>query len=109
MKIALDYDETFTAAPVLWKMFVGLSKQHGHDVKFVTYRDSRWDNHDISADAYDLGIDIVFTAGKQKQHVYDADIWIDDSPETIVSFDKMLSQIDGCSNMKDFGGYDETV
>ena len=52
MKIALDYDETFTAAPVLWKMFIEICKQQGHNIKFVTFRDGRWGNDDICADAY---------------------------------------------------------
>lgn len=103
MKIALDYDETFTAAPILWKMFVEMAKQHGHDVKFVTYRDPRWSNDDICADAYDMGIEIIFTAGKQKQHVYQADIWIDDSPETIVSFEKLGNMYNGCLINNDTG------
>jgi len=103
MKIALDYDETFTAAPVLWKQFISLCKEYGHDIKFVTYRDSRYSNDDICADAYDCGVEIVFTAGIQKEHVYNADIWIDDSPETIVSFEKLSLQYKGCILQDDLG------
>ena len=97
MKIALDYDETFTAAPMLFKPFVLLAQQQGHLVTFVTFRSSKYcDNHDIEADANELGIDIVFTEGKQKQHVFKADIWIDDSPDTIVDFKLMGDTYDGC-------------
>lgn len=96
MNIALDYDETYTAAPDMFRVLVGLMKQFGHTVTFVTYRDGRHPNHDISADAQELDIDIVFTAGKQKQHVFDADIWIDDNPSTIVSFIDLGSMYDGC-------------
>ncbi len=103
MKIALDYDETFTAAPILWKMFIEFATQYGHDIKFVTYRDSRYNNDDICADAYDCKIDIIFTNGVQKQHVYQADIWIDDSPETVVSYEKMLSMCEGCELGGDTG------
>lgn len=38
MKIALDYDETFTADPELWKPFVAHCKARLHEVKFVTAR-----------------------------------------------------------------------
>jgi hypothetical protein len=104
MKIALDYDETFTAAPMLWKQFITLCKQYGHEIKFVTYRDSRYHNDDICADAYDCGIDIVFTAGKQKQHICpDIDIWIDDSPETVVSYGAMVDMCNGCEINNDLG------
>ena len=103
MKIALDYDETFTAAPVLWKQFIALCKEYGHEVKFVTNRDGRFDNDDILADASDCGIPIIFTNGLQKEHVYKADVWIDDSPETIVGFRKLGDQYDGCLIMNDVG------
>lgn len=103
MKIALDYDETFTAAPVLWKMFIEICKQQGHNIKFVTFRDSRWGNDDICADAYDCGIDIIFTNGRQKQHVYEADLWIDDDPSTIVNYQEMIKACEKCEIMGDYG------
>ena len=96
MKIALDYDETYNAAPMLFKSFVLLAKEQGHLVTFVIYRTPYVGNSDIEADANELGIDIVFTSGVQKQHVFKADIWIDDSPETIVSADLMGKRYDGC-------------
>jgi hypothetical protein len=96
MKIALDYDETYTAAPVLFEAFVAMAKQLGHQVTFVTYRQDKYDNEDIHADAQSLGIDIVFTSGKQKRHVFEADIWIDDSPITIPKFEELGNMYDGC-------------
>ena len=95
MKISLDYDETFTASPVLFKAFVMIAKEHGHSVTFVTYRTPFVGNDDIEADANEMGIDIVFTSGIQKQHVFYADVWIDDSPETIVSAEKLSNMYDG--------------
>ena len=85
MKIALDYDETFTADKDTFTDIVKLFKSAGHNVKFVTFRDGMWDrgNEDIKLDALRLGVDIIYTSGKQKQHCYDADIWIDDSPISI--------------------------
>tara|TARA_R110000868_G_scaffold20396_3_gene86378 strand:+ start:1002 stop:1331 length:330 start_codon:yes stop_codon:yes gene_type:complete len=96
LKIALDFDETYTADPEMWDLFVYLSQQRNHNVTFVTYRDSRYENADIRTAAAKLGIEIVFTGGKQKQHCYDADIWIDDSPETIVNFETLGEMYDGC-------------
>lgn len=107
MKIALDYDETYTAKPALFKQFVIMAKQYGCEVKFVTYRDHRYCNEDIHADASDLGIDIIFTAGKQKQHIYDADIWIDDNPIVIPRFAELGEMYDGCLVNNDVGVIDE--
>lgn len=102
MKIAVDYDETFTADPVAFKAMVEAFKERGHDVKFVTFRDPKWVcNDDICADAQDLDIEIVFTAGKQKQHVYQADIWIDDTPSLIVSYDELCGVKVGCEKSND--------
>lgn len=96
MIIALDYDETFTADPEALTAVVKAFQSCGHTVTFVTFRDGRWPNHDISADAQELGIDIVFTSGKQKQHVFQAGIWIDDEPRTIVRFEDLGNMYDGC-------------
>ena len=96
LKIALDFDDTYTADPVLWKLFVDSCIARGHDVKFVTYRDGRYGNHDIEYASECLGIPIIYCAGKQKQHCYDADIWIDDDPSTIVNFEMLGKMYDGC-------------
>jgi len=102
---ALDYDETFTASPVLFKQIILLIKSFGHSVTFVTYRDGlRAENHDICADAVACDIDIVFTAGRQKSHVFQADIWLDDSPDTIVGFDLLGKTYDGCLTQNDIKG-----
>lgn len=94
MKIALDYDQTYTAAPLLWDTFVADAKEQGHEIKFVTarfanaedYGNPKWrTNDDIEADAEYLEIDIIYCNHKPKQEVYNADIWIDDRPATIVS------------------------
>lgn len=92
MKIALDYDRTFTADPELWTPFVHHAKAKGHEVKFVTYRlenaslytDPNWrTNKDIEFDALKLAIQIIYTNHKAKKDHWDADIWIDDMPITI--------------------------
>ncbi|QDP59490.1 MAG: hypothetical protein GOVbin4162_64 [Prokaryotic dsDNA virus sp.] len=106
MKIALDYDETFTADPELWKMFISACEYRGHSVKFVTYRPDRNDgyNDDILLDAESLKIDVIFTGGKQKENFWDADVWIDDSPETIPCAKKLGDMYDGCLINNDMEG-----
>lgn len=85
IKIALDYDETYTLAEDLFNEMIAYMQLNPqcYEVKFVTLRDSRWENSDIEAHAANLGIDIIYSNGKQKVEVYDADIWIDDHPAFI--------------------------
>lgn len=88
MKIALDYDGTFTEDKEMWTAFVSLCKGRGHDVRFVTFRVHYYEpwargNEDILADAANLDIPVIFTNGEQKQKFFDADVWIDDHPELI--------------------------
>ena len=101
MRIALDFDETFTEDPVLWTAFVVKAKTRLHIVTFVTYRPDNEDNADIEYEAECLGIDIVYTAGRQKQHCFNADVWIDDSPETIVKYTNICGMKIGCENLDD--------
>lgn len=105
MIIALDYDDTFTADKELWTWFVERAKKSGHEVSFVTYRFSYrpkgYDNADIEEDAKVLGIPVVFTEGKQKSHVFKADIWIDDSPYMIAGYKQMKGMIAGCETQQD--------
>ena len=88
LKIALDYDETYTADREFWRSFVALAKSHNHQVSFVTFRTHNiYDNNiDIFIDSKKCGINIVYSSGKPKRSVFDADIWIDDSPETIEEY-----------------------
>lgn len=76
MKIALDYDKTYTADPVLWNAFVATALARGHDVKIVTMR--RPDECVLDAPT-----EVVYTSRKAKSSVYSADIWIDDSPHWV--------------------------
>ncbi len=103
MQIALDFDETYTVDPFLWDAFVAKAKQRGHTVTFVTFRSSRWDNEDIKAAAESIGIDIVYTEGKQKKHVFTADVWIDDMPELLPTFKELGDMYDGCLTSNDCG------
>lgn len=94
--IALDFDETYTEDPTAFNEIVRIFKARGHTVTFVTFRDPRYNNTDIEVAANELGIDIVFTSGKQKAHVFKADIWIDDTPVLIPSAVDLGNTYDGC-------------
>lgn len=104
MRIALDYDETFTADPELWEFFIAKAKERGHEISFVTFRwepDEGYDPHhnaDIKKDAERLNIDIVFTHGQQKSEHFKADVWIDDMPEIIPHAKTLLQMYNECKN-----------
>lgn len=93
LKIALDYDETFNADKPMWANIVSFMKANGCDVRFVTFRHenpSTFSNEDILQDSDRLNIPIIFCEGVQKKEVcakvkFSPDIWIDDSPEFILS------------------------
>ncbi|RPJ32026.1 MAG: hypothetical protein EHM17_10660 [Verrucomicrobiaceae bacterium] len=76
MLIALDYDKTYTADPVLWEDFIQSARARGHTVKIVTMRRP---DEVVS----DVPIDVVYTSRKAKASIIKADIWIDDSPHWI--------------------------
>lgn len=86
--IALDFDETITADPVLWEGFIALAKSRGHSVTIVTLRPEKQDNSDIIKFATKHNINVVFTAGKQKEDTFKADIWIDDIPALIPNYNR---------------------
>jgi hypothetical protein len=94
--IALDFDGTYTEDPEGWQLFVHMMKARGHEVHIVTYRDTDWDNSDIEEACSKMGIKPLFTAGKQKQHVFKADIWIDDNPALVAHYALMTAMVRGC-------------
>lgn len=81
MRIALDYDGTFTADPDLWKLFIALAKTRGHDVFILT---RRWKhNRPVPEEGY---LEVIYCEDKDKIPMLrskggqEADIYIDDRP-----------------------------
>jgi hypothetical protein len=90
MKIALDFDGTYTRAPALWRAFIRQAQQLGHQVYIVTARDER--NDGIDWNTVSLGeppVPVIFCDGRPKEiiteaHGLDIDVWIDDNPSCII-------------------------
>jgi hypothetical protein len=101
VKIALDYDETYTADPGLWDLFVKEAQRRGHLVQFVSFRFDFSYNRDIEAAASALSVPVIYTNARQKQHIVQADVWIDDSPESVVSERSMRAMLHGCERNGD--------
>ncbi len=83
MRIALDYDGTYTSCPALWEEFILLAEKLGHEVVFVTMR-FKEDPELI----YAPSCEVIYTARAAKGPFMAAlgripDIWIDDMPQRI--------------------------
>lgn len=88
LRIALDYDNTFTADPMFWQYFVEMAKDYGHTVTIVTMRSATIDaiaDHVLK----DVPVGLIYCDGNPKRkyckdnHDTEFDIWIDDHPEGI--------------------------
>lgn len=88
LKIAVDYDDTYTADPELWYDFMRTAQDRGHKVFICTYRDDRYDV-DAELSYLEVQFEIVYTRGVAKKWWCEqfgpgeVDIWIDDKPERI--------------------------
>jgi hypothetical protein len=84
MLIALDYDKTYTADPVLWQRFIATAKERGHSVIVATMRFPQ-EGAEIDKALGSMVDGIVYTSRKAKYDGLQAQgfspsIWIDDSP-----------------------------
>lgn len=91
MKIALDYDKTYTLDPVFWEEVSLLAEKYRHEIRIVTYRDPIVDNVDDKTNI----VDVIYTDGIAKKFYcqwfadnkkgWMPDVWIDDRPEVIMN------------------------
>ena len=88
MIIAIDYDDTFTADPQLWRHVIGCIESSGHRVVCVSARlNSRGNQRELGA-ALPSSVEIFLSYDKPKRQYMqskgvEVDIWIDDMPEAI--------------------------
>lgn len=88
MLIAIDFDDTLTADPELWRRFIEQAKAFGHRVICITARRETDDNVDEIEDwmvMHGTVLPVYFTSLQSKvQFAEDrglkVDIWIDDNP-----------------------------
>lgn len=89
MKIALDYDNTYTADRHLWNNFIQTCRIVGHDVFIVTARYADRDKND-ELRALEKKVPVIYCQGVAKRwwclHFGPGkvDIWIDDKPDNII-------------------------
>lgn len=90
MLIVLDYDETYTADPLLWGHFIGSAQCRGHIVICCTMRSPDKDqfNADVIEDMARHHVQIVYAANHRDKwaaveaagYMPENAIWIDDRP-----------------------------
>lgn len=86
MNIALDYDQTYSAAPNMFQMLIETFKCFGHKVYIVTARNPKLDEIKIN---FGRNVEVVYCDGVAKRHVMTnqrgikIDVWIDDKPESV--------------------------
>ena len=88
-RIAMDFDETLTAAPLLFKKFVSDVREFGWDIILVTARRDTFENNETVnqfLDEWDIDLPVYFTSLQSKvdymkQIGVEVDIWIDDDPK----------------------------
>lgn len=120
MKIALDFDDTYTLNHLGWNEIIFQLISLGHEVKFVTYRpdigeinfsnaEDSWsvDNTILNETADLNSIDIIYCGSRQKEHVcadlgWIPDLWIDDNPQTCMSFDSIIDTFTKCKDNNEF-------
>jgi len=89
MIISIDFDDTWTADPDLWKAFARQAKRRGHTVILATNRAPRRDLMFPVEQAVTPWVDaIVFAGPSPKREAvarrgYDVDVWIDDYPSSV--------------------------
>ncbi|RUX60149.1 hypothetical protein [Mesorhizobium sp. M7A.F.Ca.CA.002.12.1.1] len=91
MKIALDYDQTYSADPYFWQGVIKLAQHAGHEIRIVTARDDRFDRTEPLIHVEQI-VPVIYCRGVAKKwhltHFGDGfvpDIWIDDKPESITT------------------------
>lgn len=84
MNIMIDYDNTFTADPLMWTEAIEIFFDHNHKVFLVT---SRGEDTPVEDEHYfkSVGIPIIYCDYRAKEKVckekgININIWIDDDP-----------------------------
>jgi hypothetical protein len=91
MKIALDYDQTYSLDPVFWNRFIFSAHGSGHEVRIVTMRGRDLDRTKALIEVEEI-LPVIYTGGVAKKWFlthfggdFQPDVWIDDKPESILN------------------------
>lgn len=101
--IAVDFDDVISNRPQGWLKVMNSMKQIGFEVIVVTYRQPNMDPVDLQFLIHE-GYEVIFTGQKAKRPFVKAlghkvDVWVDDTPESIL-FDYLPSNGKFCLSSK---------
>lgn len=86
MRIALDWDDTYTADPDLWEQFIELAKARGHKVVICSCRTPEWEERDPMVTPSNTSV-FLTSYGPKREYMermgLPVDVWIDDWPESV--------------------------
>lgn len=94
MKIALDYDKTYSADKEFFGILLSVAEAYGHEVYLVTARHAAKDTlslEQVPQQDRDLLKEIIYCNGVAKRwhlhhnHDLDIDVWVDDRPDNILN------------------------
>jgi hypothetical protein len=82
----IDFDDTFTADPELWSLFIELAESRGHRCVIVTQRAPAYEGE--LRDLVGADVAIAFCAGATKDQAcrqlgLSVDVWVDDYPAAV--------------------------
>lgn len=83
LTFGLDFDDTVTRNPDLFKEIIAVIIKYGAEVYITTARDKSMWCEQLSKFVEETNITVIFTSTKAKQDVAEVDIWIDDFPLAI--------------------------
>jgi hypothetical protein len=93
VRLALDYDLTYTLDPEFWDGVIEWATDRGHEVRIVTARSATLDNIDEKFDNGLFSVPIIYCDGVAKRfHCtwfaddgagWLPDVWIDDKPQAV--------------------------
>lgn len=88
--IAVDYDDTFTIDPAMWRRIIADMQASGHAVYCVSARRSTIESRVEVQSAMPDGVPVYLAYDMSKRAFMlalgiDIDVWIDDTPEAIPS------------------------
>lgn len=90
MRIAVDYDNTYSSDPAYFDWVMRAAAEYGHEARIVTYRDDRFDRTAALIEV-EAKWPVIYTRGVAKgwycTHFGDGfipDVWIDDRPISVL-------------------------
>jgi hypothetical protein len=83
---SLDYDDTITRDPGLWRLFIDEARKRNHSVYIIT---ARWPNNIKDIEAAFPDVEVIPCSGQPKnkvaqENLLTIDVWVDDMPQIIM-------------------------